>query len=103
MSFARPSAVTRMFSGLMSWWITPRAWAYSRTERTWSRIGRTSSGGSLPRSSSSFRRLFPSTSSTMAITYGGGNMGNHCWWFTVAPTTVPRPLTSATDKLLERQ
>ena len=44
-----------------------------------------------------------SSSATDAITYGGGNIGSHCWWFTVTPTTVPRPLTSTTDRLLDRQ
>ncbi len=38
--------------------------------------------------------LGSSSSATLAIAYGGSNAGCHWCWFTVKPTTVPRPDTT---------
>ena len=40
---------------------------------------------------------------TIAITYGGGNVGIHVCSFTVKPATTARPETSAGAQSVERQ
>jgi hypothetical protein len=62
-TFATPSAVTSTFSGLMSRWTTPAAWARDRAMQTGSTSASASAGLSRPRSRRTWRSDGPSTCS----------------------------------------
>ena len=50
------------------------------------------------------RRTAPlSASATTAMTYGGSKAGCQLWWFTVKPTTEPRPETTVGSHDVLRQ
>ncbi len=62
-SFGTPSAVSRMFAGLISRWTTPAAWAVSSASSTAATHSHASRGGMGPYDSRRSARLPPSTSS----------------------------------------
>ncbi len=63
--FARPSFVRKMFSGLMSRWMTPRACAAERPSAIWQAISVARLGATGPARSRS-ERFSPSRSSVTA-------------------------------------